>query len=160
MTSKRKKLKVTHRTGSANLDWIAILFILLKFWEMLFLFKVFGEPLNDPANPPLTFTPQMESPFKLFGKDQYKISSSSGSKGWGKKIIKTMISKISLLNSSTTFTKLEIRKKKKRVILTLISLNGMSKLFSSFESNPKRRAASLKFRLVATNAFMVGLGTV
>ena len=49
---------------------------------------------------------------------------------------------------------------KERTILTLISLNGMSKLFSSFESNPKRRDASLKFLLVAANAFMVGLGTV
>lgn len=49
----------------------------------------------------------------------------------------------------------EREKGKGRNILTLISLNGMSKLFSSFESNPKRRAASLKFRLVAANAFMV-----
>ena len=49
---------------------------------------------------------------------------------------------------------------KERTILTLISLNGMSKLFSSFESNPKMRDASLKFLLVAANAFMVGLGTV
>lgn len=37
---------------------------------------------------------------------------------------------------------------------TLISLNGMSKLFSSLESNPRSRAASLKFLLVATKAFI------
>ena len=41
------------------------------------------------------------------------------------------------------------------LLITLISLNGMSKLFSSLESNPKSRAASLKFLLVATKAFMV-----
>lgn len=43
--------------------------------------------------------------------------------------------------------------------ITLISLKGMSKLFSSFESNPSSLAASLKFLLVATKAFMVVLGT-
>lgn len=40
-------------------------------------------------------------------------------------------------------------------LITLISLKGINKLFSSLESKPKSRAASLKFLLVATNAFMV-----
>lgn len=42
-----------------------------------------------------------------------------------------------------------------KVLITLISLNGMSRLFSSFESNPRSRAASLKFLFVAANAFMI-----
>lgn len=37
----------------------------------------------------------------------------------------------------------------------MISLNGMSKLFSSLESRPSSLAACLKFLLVAANAFML-----
>ena len=44
---------------------------------------------------------------------------------------------------------------KRLMILTLISLNGMSKLFSSLESNPKMQEASLKLRFVAAKAFMI-----
>jgi hypothetical protein len=39
--------------------------------------------------------------------------------------------------------------------LTLISLNGINKLFSIFESNPKSLEANLKFLLVAASAFIV-----
>jgi len=37
---------------------------------------------------------------------------------------------------------------------TLISLKGMRRLFSSFESKPRSLEASLKFLLVAAKAFM------
>ena len=37
----------------------------------------------------------------------------------------------------------------------MISLNGMSKLFSSLESRPSSLAACLKFLLVAANAFIL-----
>ena len=54
------------------------------------------------------------------------------------------------------------RKKKNMVrtnhfagLLALISLNGISKLFSSLESNPRSLEASLKFLLVAASAFIV-----
>jgi len=40
-------------------------------------------------------------------------------------------------------------------LLALISLNGISKLFSSFESNPRSLEASLKFLLVAASAFIL-----
>jgi hypothetical protein len=39
--------------------------------------------------------------------------------------------------------------------ITLISLNGMSKLFSNLESRPSSLAACLKFLLVAANAFIL-----
>jgi len=38
--------------------------------------------------------------------------------------------------------------------LALISLKGMSKLFSSLESNPRSLEANLKFLLVAASAFI------
>jgi len=40
-------------------------------------------------------------------------------------------------------------------LLALISLNGMSKLFSSLESSPRSLEANLKFLLVAASAFIV-----
>jgi len=40
-------------------------------------------------------------------------------------------------------------------LLALTSLNGMSKLFSSLESNPRSLEANLKFLLVAARAFIV-----
>jgi len=43
------------------------------------------------------------------------------------------------------------------ILLALISLNGISKLFSSFESNPRSLEANLKFLLVPASAFIVPL---
>lgn len=48
-----------------------------------------------------------------------------------------------------------ITKIKQYSVVTLISLNGIKRLFSSFESNPRMRAAWRKFRFVAARAFMI-----
>lgn len=50
----------------------------------------------------------------------------------------------------------KIHELKTQNFLTLISLKGISKLFSIFESKPSKRAAWRKLRFVAARAFMVG----
>jgi hypothetical protein len=40
---------------------------------------------------------------------------------------------------------------------TLISLKGIKRLFSTFESKPRMRAACLKLRFVAARAFMAAV---
>lgn len=49
------------------------------------------------------------------------------------------------------------KKEKKKILQTLISLNGIKRLFSIFESSPSKRDAWRKLRLVAARAFIVGL---
>jgi hypothetical protein len=51
-------------------------------------------------------------------------------------------------------------KKRNGSLITLISLKGIERLFSSLESRPRMRAAWRKLRLVAAGAFVVALASL